>query len=80
MVSIPVLVWAFFCLLQHPPFRAKTESEVTKDLLDPWRYDPASRPSEAANTTINISVSMFVKTIRSVDLKKGKITLQIVLR
>jgi hypothetical protein len=48
-----------------------------KDLLDPWKYDPASRPLEANNT---ISVTMFVKTIRSVDLKKGELTLQIILR
>ena len=84
LVTAGNMAWSVFqaglglCrLLQRYPTRAKTESEVIKGLLDPWKYDPASRPLEANNT---ISVAMFVKTIRSVDLKKGELTLQIILR
>ena len=81
---------------KHVPFRAKTNSEMIKSLLDPSRYDPTSRPGEGDymdvtslkpsistsddNTATNILVNMFIRNIRSVDIKNMEMGLQITFR
>jgi len=60
---------------------AKTKREIIKELFDPSRYDPDTRPGEDENSgPTKIHVNMYVRAFEHVDILKMEMALQITFR